>query len=390
MLLQIPVVGGHTGGAINLSHRGNLKSFPTHAESKRRFSLLAFHSFCQQELEPITSGAMALLVVRLLWTNAPIGTLFSPIDHPAFIEALTDINGCFNRLAWNSTSAEDLDHSDDSCYDACGSECGSKCSCHNANDADDPYHRDHQGEEGFFFFLKNSYKAGPTFSSLKGEDCQLALLFRCFPSIKVHLTVVEQKFDEELQIEGWSDGDDDEPLLTASNWIHPEIGPVNLSGMEGYPRGRLIHKELTMHEEPEDRQPDREVEDPDSGYSRSTYLTPALCIWPKEESIAMHASYGFDALLNRMESSSFDGYGALEGLGKLLNAIQRKPSGIWIDPVTGGADRAERLLRLCVKLRAKNEGLRLLRLLSNEFQGSNSRDAEGIRDDAVALAIAEF
>ena len=376
MLLHIPVAGGHKGGDIKLNDHGELKSFSTETGSKRRFHLWAFHNTCQQEVEPITAGAMAILVVRLIWTNPPIGALFRPIDFPAFIEALADVNRCFNRLSWNSPSD---DSSDDSSDDLFSSETD-----------DDPYHPDHRNEEGFFFFLENKYdKKKLKWSSLKGQDSHLALLFQACPSIEVHLTIVEQKFDEELQVEGDSDNDD-EPFLSASNWIHPEIGPVHLSEMEGYPRGRLIHKELKMHDEPyEYYQPDKEEDDPDSNYTTSTYLIPALCIWPKKKSAVMYATYGFDALLDRMESSNADG--GLTGLNELLNVVQRKRSEIWMDSETGGADRAERLLGLCFKMGAKDEGVRLLWLLAMGFPGQNGYiDFEGIRDDAVAEAIAEF
>ena len=300
MLLQIPVEGGHKGGTIKLNHHGNLKSFSTQdAGSKGRLSLVAFHNTCQQELEPITSGAMALLVVRLVWTNAPIDTLFHPVDIPAFIESFADVNKCLDLLRWNPQDDEDSEDSDDSSYNGCGSECMSDCPCYRSND-DDPYHWNHEDEKGFFFFLKNKYDLTKLkWSSLTGDDSHLALLFRCCPSVEVHLTVVEQTFGKESRC--YWHGNDDGLLLTASNWIHPEIGPVHLSEMEGYPRGRLIHKKLKLYEKPKDRQPDREVEDPDSGNSiSSTYLTPALCVWPKTESVGM---YGFDSLLDCMEST---------------------------------------------------------------------------------------
>ena len=56
-------MGGHQGGAIKLNYHGKLKNFATHLDSERGFSFWAFHSSRQEELEPITSGAMALLVV---------------------------------------------------------------------------------------------------------------------------------------------------------------------------------------------------------------------------------------------------------------------------------------------------------------------------------------
>ena len=83
--------------------------------------MVAFHNTCQQELEPITAGAMAILVVRLVWTNAPIDTLFRPIDIPAFIEALADVKRCFDRLDWNLSEARQ-DSDEFGSYGVCGSD----------------------------------------------------------------------------------------------------------------------------------------------------------------------------------------------------------------------------------------------------------------------------
>ena len=363
MFLQIPVEGGHKGGAIKLKHHEKIERFLTSTESNRRFSLVAFHSSCQQELEPVTSGAMALLVIRLVWTNPPIENLLHPLDIPAFIESLAAVQKCFDRLFLKPTGEKQPENDDD------------------------PYHRDHANEEGLFFFLKNKY-ANLTklkWSSLKGRDCWLGLLFRCCPSVDVHLTVVEQKFEET-----WSPAyKKDDPLLTtSSNWIHPEIGPVHMSGMNGYPRGRLIDKKLTMHEmPPKSRKPDREEKE-NGKRVRFSYFTPALCVWPKKESFRMYSKYGFDTLLDLIESSRDDG---LDNLCKLLDVVNSNPAQVWRDAETGGAERAGRLLRFCLKLDAKEQGLRLLGLLNAEFSTNNGQKTfEGIRDDRVALAVAEF
>ena len=400
MLLQIPIEGGHKGGAIRLVYRERTESISTETdESKRRFSLWAFHNACQQTLEPITAGAMALLVVRLVWTNAPIATVFSrPLDVPAFIEALANVKGVLNQLSWNPPSAADQNEESsdsDSSYRGCTSRgCHSDCLCKVPNDYD-PYHENHKNEEGFFFFLKSDYDLTSqrlTFASLKEEDCHLALLFQaCCPSIEVHLAVVERTYKERIQRRSDYCGyDENEPDLSVSNWFHPEIGPVHLSGMDDYPRGRLIDKEQSMYETPDEEffKPDRKVAE--NGYTRSTYLTPALCIWPKKESIRMYSKYGFGALLDRMESAAGCDAG-LKSARELVGSIALNQYKVWRDPDTNGADRARRTLRIIVKLGAREEGLRLLMLLGTDFRGPDgTTNFEGIRDEAVAEAIAKF
>ena len=102
----------------------------------------------------------------------------------------------------------------------------------------------------------------------------------------------------------------------------------------------------------------------------------------------MYSKYGFDTLLDLIESSRDDG---LDNLCKLLDVVNSNPAQVWRDAETGGAERAGRLLRFCLKLDAKEQGLRLLGLLNAEFSTNNGQKTfEGIRDDRVALAVAEF
>jgi hypothetical protein len=70
---------------------------------------------------------------------------------------------------------------------------------------------------------------------------------------------------------------------------------------------------------------------------------------------------------------------------------------VFVDPTCVPGERACRLLHICVFLRAQEEGLDLLKLMSTDFLneelcGENHSDVyyEGIRSNEVAQKIAEF
>ena len=384
MILHIPVEGGHKGGRVKLAYRDKTKTFFNHIINHRQFHVWAFHTTCQQVLEPLTSGAMALLVVRLVWTNPPMDPLFRQLDVPAFLESLADVRTILDRSAYW-------------CWDVNGEH--DSCSCH--SDGPD-YDYAYGDDEGFFIFLKNKY--GPAqwkFSSLKGEDRLLAIIFLLCPSAEVHLAMVKQNFKEDdnkidddvddSSSRSIDEDDDKMPPYSVYNWMNPEDRPIHLTGLGGYLRSRLVINDdnccLKLKEKPSGREPDS-VELLSKGARMLSYDTPALFVWPKKKSLDFYFRYGFDVLLDRLESSSNDG-GGLEDLGRILKCIRKKAARVWTD--SNGADRAERLLYLCVRLGAKEEGLDLLDLLNTEFSsGGTEKTFEGIRNDRVAQAVADF
>ena len=380
MILHIPVEGGHQGGRLTLVHKGKLKSFFNHVNSHRQLHVWAFHHTCQQVLEPLTSGAMVLLVVRLVWTNPPMDPLFRQLDVPAFLESLMEVNQCLDVVPWNSGPGPSKDPSGMA-----------------------------KRDQGFFFFLQNQYDLTTwDFNDLKGEDRLLAMLLRSCPLTEIHLTTIRRCFDEVQPDEedydesmgcsccmgGHSMGAGYRYLeltsITVDNcWIHPTDGRVTLPSGLSYENlhGRLVGGGPNqLHSTPADREADEEKVNEEE-VRQHFYVTPVLFVWPKSQSVRNYCKYGFDALLDRLENRQ----DALEELRQVLSFIRESPAQVWRDPDSGGADRAERLFRLCIKFEAKEEGLDLLDLLSVEFSsGGTQKTFEGIRDDKVAQAVADF
>jgi hypothetical protein len=66
MILQLPVQNGYLGGRLKIDHGSTAKYFEFEKGSDHCHFLTAFRSSCKHELEPITSGWRATLVISTL------------------------------------------------------------------------------------------------------------------------------------------------------------------------------------------------------------------------------------------------------------------------------------------------------------------------------------
>ena len=131
-----------------------------------------------------------------------------------------------------------------------------------------------------------------------------------------------------------------------------------------------------------------------------------LVIWPKHQSFRMYCRYGINSLLDDMEnalssSSSMQTekirHELIGDLKKMISFCCAEPQRAWSEENLqdkGKGDLTLRLLRLCIALRAREEGLALLNILGSNF-GTDGVDCtaesfEGIQNEYVARAIADF
>ena len=125
-----------------------------------------------------------------------------------------------------------------------------------------------------------------------------------------------------------------------------------------------------------------------------------LVIWPKHQSFRFYCRYGLDSLLTTMELNK----SVIRLRQKTKNELNKTISYCCSDPRMwkcqtrlAEGELTERLLRLCIDLRAREEGLALLKNLSADFRiPQRSCILEvfdlfiGIETEQVAKAIAEF
>jgi hypothetical protein len=125
---------------------------------------------------------------------------------------------------------------------------------------------------------------------------------------------------------------------------------------------------------------------------------PVLVIWPKYQSFRIKCLYAFDDLLDRMERQlhTASREKTIETLRRIISFCCEDPLAVFMDSTCAPGERTCRLLHLCVFLRARQEGLELLELMSTDFRNaelcgeSQSLCYEGIRSNGVAQLIAEF
>ena len=88
---------------------------------------------------------------------------------------------------------------------------------------------------------------------------------------------------------------------------------------------------------------------------------------------------------------------ALEDFKKIMSVCCAEPDktwGEWVEKDEQKGDLTSRLLRLCITLRAREEGLAILKILGVDFEPESEfcrvKPFEGIKSEKVAKAIADF
>jgi hypothetical protein len=126
-----------------------------------------------------------------------------------------------------------------------------------------------------------------------------------------------------------------------------------------------------------------------------------LVIWPKHQSIGMYCRYGLDMFLNYFESSliSMLGWQAVaqqqltQDFHQVVEYCCTYPQRIWTQFAFKKGEITLRLLRLCIALRARKEGLEILKILGSEFETKGKKQTlsfVGIQNEQVAQALVQF
>ncbi|KAI9552309.1 hypothetical protein GHT06_022673 [Daphnia sinensis] len=415
MILQIPVEGGHTGGTLKVQSGSKSMGFKCVVSNNQKFHLTAIYVGCKQELETVTAGWMVTLSFNLVWKNA-IAMADSPLPLPALITVLNEITESLK--AWTTPTdyepirqkvvapvgaspeeivASVLDTflpSDRLDYSPAILSPNARCS--------------NEASNMLFFLLEGKYSiADLGFADLTGQDEKLARIFNCSLFLDTHLAVITQHITGALD---YSDLEK-EMLLNKTfkieHWINSTNTLIKLKGIEFDLRTQLIGdmqklKNYIVHEDGES-----EKKLP-PGSPRSFFCHyPVLVIWPKPQTIRIYCQHGFDAVLDRMEAAvdiSSNCQELIGDLGIVLSFCRTEPCKVWRDPTIKAGHRTYRLLRLCLFLQARDEGLELLDLLATDFCSASGKDVlslitnsnsptyvyEGIQSEEVAEVIAEF
>ena len=253
-----------------------------------------------------------------------------------------------------------------------------------------------------FFVLQEKYEENEiSFTSLRGKDKDLAHLLQNCHFLDVHLAMVKCNFFhysssnvnelKSAEASRWVDSNDVVRNLNLKklNWKNQRVGS-NRNFLATY-RQLRENSQTTKNYGFVMRQND--------------FYHCILVIWPKHQSVNMYCRYGIHSLLDRLESSlrsshkwtEEDRKEIQEDLGKIISFCCAEPHQVWkrnAPPTKRKGEFTLRLLRLCTALRAREEGLALLKMLGTDFPSSKNEKSvrifEGIQSEQVAQAIVDF
>ncbi|XP_046443523.1 uncharacterized protein LOC124193644 [Daphnia pulex] len=269
-------------------------------------------------------------------------------------------------------------------------------------------------ENVLFFVLEEKYVEDDfTFRRLQGKDRELAQLLQCCDFLDTHIAVVTRtvsttRVDMDDSF-GWNDEYEDTEIKYSTkisrlidskdvskklsidlNWKNQCVGPLrNLPTSDS---------QITDSEDERGGCDDRNTTTTEE---HSYYFI--LVIWPKHLSVQIYFRYGLHVLLDNMEVKcssnrllTINKQKATENLRTIISFYCAEPWKVWTQTRLAKGELTRRLLRLCIVLRAPEEGLSLLKIIASDYPlpqervSSMQETFEGIQTEQVAKAIAEL
>ena len=373
--LQVPVEGGHEGGRLNVEYNRKKVAFENHGNSDKNFYLTAYYNCCEEFMEPVTRGHKLILVFDLIWANAKTEI---PKNFPVFLTALKVIQQVLKTWIRQNVVNSELMSPPPSI----------------SKNQEDSLDTSNQfisewtlKEKILFFILKEKYEEDSlAFELLLGKDRVLAELLLNSGFLDVHLAMA----NSEIKNESVNKKIGEEGSIAISSFIDSNDVTRNLSFELDCNKHfvQLIQSNQEKEARSENRKDKIEL-------GKRNLYHGVLVIWPKHHSIPIYCRFGLPSLLIRMghilnSSSKWKNearQSVKSDLRQLLSFCRAEPLRAWTTSGLGKGELTLRLLRFCITLRAREEGLDLLKLLGSKFDSDNF---EGIQNDQVARAIADF
>lgn len=251
-----------------------------------------------------------------------------------------------------------------------------------------------------FFPLQEKYDNGLSFAQLRGRDRLMSHIFQSISYLDVHLAVISQLTDVSL------DHCVDWELTT--NWAERNFRIIEwIRSDESLPLSKQL--ELDARAQLVGNIDDRitcVTNGPNVEANQKISYHSVLIIQPRFQSIHHACRYQLDSVLDYMEQmgvpTDVDSRQKLVfTLNHVISFSMKEPLLVWMDPCPATSQRTSRLLELCLKLKAKQEGLNLLESMGTAVPLHSTKTEcppsgipnfflEGIRDERVAMAIAGF
>ena len=271
-------------------------------------------------------------------------------------------------------------------------------------------------ENVFYVALEEQYALEElSFRGLRGNDRDLAFLLKSCRFLDLHLLagisrVVKAVCLKEIECFDCDDSEQDCPQCIETipgaktklnyfgnvRWIDSNDVDVNfdIQNLDGRNIGPNFESLSNKWEQPDRPVIITKTKTPDGKFLVEKcyhYRHNVFVIWPKCQSSSIYFCHGIHSLVNRWEESTSDPSRLLtdQELGQLRRGVTRAVTLLgdetlrdWSERVMAKENFATRLLRLCIRLKAKEEGLSILKLLA-EFEF-------GIFNEEIAESISEF
>lgn len=245
-----------------------------------------------------------------------------------------------------------------------------------------------------------------SFSKLRGRDLLVAQLFQSIHFLDVHIVVISQLVDGNLdpfvdweKHSNWTDR-----TFQIARWIGSRNSLPLLKELSFDARTQLVGNISRIQ---------NVAKGPDGALNHVLYYHAVLVIQPRFQSILNGCRHQFEDVLKHMEIQllhimKFDQrpiaqHQLLDTLRQVISFCWAEPLLTWMNPDPATNDRSRRLLKICIQLRAKKDGLDFLKLLATKFKLNRMKTSqdvsksalpdmftEGIRNEKAAKAVADF
>lgn len=366
LFLQVPVQSGYIGGILEVTTENTNSFHALNYQSDQYFYCTAFvfSSTTKYEWHPVEQGCMAVLDFDLVFRPTSFLVTHNGISG-FFVAAQVYQHILESFSAWNYRYQRPEELKEEF------------LSSKTVNNL-------------FIIPLNEGYHENHfSFSTLRGNDLQLAFLFLSIQFLDVHLAVIRQRLKK------YSSNKNSKIWMVKS--------PCSLPCDRSFEILHWIHfnSSLPQKQNYQLKIPEQLVGDiktillPGETWDKQEYRHPAIVIQPRQQSIRRCCIFDFEALLNYLESGlktgSVDKTCCLDSLGRILQFCQEHPSVVWNVEASKAEKRILRLFNICKTLQAQEESLVLINLLNNGYEKSTSTTVfyGGIGSQPIAKAIVD-
>lgn len=328
VFVQVPVEGGHDGGNLHVKYHGERKRIDNHVESNIKFYSTVILDRCEYWMEPLTRGSNLILVYNLKWKSTNKNNEM-PHDVPAFLFAMKEMKEIFSDWVPPPIPLPGLtDPQVDGDFEP-------------RNPSSIALER-----KILYFCMEGEYENCTTFHNLEGRDRRIALLLRSCLFLEVFLGKVSRKMRYAYHEDSSDDEGGDKFKLKelVDSW------------------GRTISLTFELDSEKHFSGFGQELIDAAECSTGNHFKVLIVC--PKHNTFNFLCHFGLPSLVCRIESSHENKENQRRELHELVAVCSQENAIRALSPKYG---TCVRLLQLCTRLNASQEGLAVLKMLGKSL-----------------------